>query len=153
MITTPNALFRLVLGFLILIASTALTACGPVYQTTYNYVPPVSFAGKQCVNSCLHQQSYCNLMCQQTYTMCRSSADLAAEPAFRAYVKRRQLENKSIDLTVSYFANYSGCDNSCGCANTYNQCFSNCGGNIIPNTQCVAFCDKAQPQSAGPVKR
>ena len=130
----------------ILLATVAalVTACGPVYETHYSYVSPKSWRGKQCVNRCLRDRSRCQSRCQRNNQSCRNTANLAAMPAYLSYVEQAKKNNDPVWKNVSDFADYSQCNSSCDCESNYRQCFTNCGGDVIANTQCVAFCPKRQ---------
>lgn len=131
---------------IILIASILVTGCGPIYSTTYQYVPPKSHRGRRCANRCLMQKSTCENNCNILHQACRMEANAAAEPAYRAYVRQERKAGKTPWRTLGDFADYSNCGGDCGCGSNYNQCFTNCGGQIIPHTVCTAFCDKAKKQ-------
>lgn len=130
-----------VLGAFIFVAG-----CSPVYQTNYSYVTPKSWRGKQCVNRCLRNRSFCRAQCRSADQNCRNDAQLAAMPAYLTYVKQQRRQGLTPTQTVSDFADYSACSDQCGCEATYRQCFTNCGGRVNTNTQCVAFCQQKSPQ-------
>lgn len=119
-----------------------LSACSPVYQTNYNYVAPKSWKGKQCANRCLRDRSYCRARCQSSNQSCRNTANLEAMPAYLSYMEEQKKLGFSPTRDVSSFADYSNCTDHCGCESTYRECYANCGGQVIANTQCVAFCKK-----------
>ena len=119
-----------------------LASCAPVYQTTYQYVPPHSSRGVACINRCLQHKSSCNSRCSRQKLACHADADYAAKPAFKDYIKQQRKNKLPINKDISDFANYSSCDSDCACSNDYRQCYTNCGGHVIPHTQCVAFCKK-----------
>lgn len=119
-----------------------ISACSPVYQTNYSYVTPKTWRGKQCVNRCLRSRSFCRSRCRSASQSCHNDAQLAAMPAYLAYVRMQRRKGLTPVRTVSDFADYSSCTDRCGCEATYRQCFSNCGGKVIANTQCVAFCKR-----------
>lgn len=119
-----------------------LSGCGPVYETHYNYVPPASWHGRQCANHCLAKRSRCRTSCQSAKQVCRSAADMDAMPAYLDYAQDQRNSGEPVVNSVSDFADYSNCPDKCGCGSTYRACFSNCGGTVIANTQCVAFCNE-----------
>lgn len=127
--------------FAVIFSVLMLSGCGPEYQTVYSYVPPHSWRGRQCVNQCLTQRSYCQSECQSQDQTCRAEAQVAAMPAYLHHERKMRKEGQGDDFTtVSDYADYSNCTDSCGCAATYRSCFENCGGSVMANTQCVAFC-------------
>lgn len=123
----------------------ALSGCGPIYQTQYSYIPPHSWRGRKCSNRCLSSRAICRSECQTNNQSCETNANMAAMPAYMAYVQRRDNENKPVYNNVRDYADYSNCSDHCGCESTYRACFTNCGGSVIANTQCVAFCNQ-KPQ-------
>lgn len=127
-----------------------LCSCGPWYESQRIYKNPVSYDGKRCVNRCLRDRSICQSDCDNTYQACVSNANDVARPAYRAYIQQQRRTNQPILKKIGDFADYSRCTNNCGCQPTYDQCFANCGGQIITNRVCVAFCDKAKPNTAKP---
>lgn len=133
---------RILLVSIVGLVCAVLTACGPIYQTNYSYQAPKSWRGKQCVNRCLSDRSRCRSHCNRQNQSCRNDANLAAMPAYLEYVSQQKKMNLPATQTVTDFANYSQCNNSCGCEVDYRQCFTNCGGTVIADTQCVAFCKK-----------
>lgn len=129
----------------------SLSACGPMYNTSYAFQQPKSAGGKQCVNRCLENRSSCKMQCNMQNEQCRANARQAALPAYVLYVSNNKGEHhdkqkhRDRTKTIDDFADYSNCSSNCDCDNTYNQCFANCGGVITENRQCVAFCDKVPP--------
>lgn len=118
-----------------------LAACGPVYETDYTYVNPKSFSGKKCVRQCLTQRTGCRQSCQRQYNSCQAQAATMSELDYR--ISQVIAKDKKHSNPQPYRRSYdSHCTNNCGCTETYNTCFSTCGGQIIPHTRCVAFCDK-----------
>lgn len=119
-----------------------LSGCGPVYETHYSYIPPRTWHGRECVNQCLTQRAFCRSQCATQKQACHAEADLEALPSYLSYEhQQRKSDNPDVE-TVSDFADYSACDTRCGCGSTYRACFSNCGGTVIANTICTAFCPK-----------
>ncbi len=107
-------------------------ACGPMYDTTYQYIPPHSSEGKICLSSCSALKQSCKNNCATQTNMCITNNNIRRLAAHAA--KDRQ-----------YYEQY--CDDySCRseCDTEYNHCYQNCGGQIIPHTRCVYNCDKAR---------
>jgi hypothetical protein len=119
----------------------SLSGCGPIYNTTYSYVTPKSWDGRQCANQCLQMQTNCNMQCNNQYQNCVNSARLAATPQYLGYLNKKENENKTPHRSLDDFTDTSSCSQDCSsCTDTYNQCFSNCGGRVITQRQCVMFC-------------
>lgn len=122
-----------------------LTGCGPMYNSTYSYTQPKTFNGKQCSNDCLQNRTSCQMQCGSQNEVCKSNARQAAMPTYALYLENKEEKAKHPHKTLDDFADFSSCNSSCGCDETYNQCFSNCGGIITEHRQCVAFCSKLPP--------
>lgn len=125
---------------LILCCSLLLTACYPIYETTYNLTPPSSQEGLYCVNSCLAVQQNCNIACMQTQNNCESLTET-----------RRMISSLNESSTYSSYSDYSRCKENksrcdASCRGTYHQCYQNCGGAVQSETKCVLNCDKQQPK-------
>ena len=85
----------------------------------------------------------CQQMCQIRNDSCRIQARQRALNDFEMYKIEREKEHRPVKRTVSSFENTDSCNDNCGCDANYNLCFTNCGGKIIENKVCTAFCDKA----------
>lgn len=121
-----------------------IAACGPMYKTTYNYIPPHSNHGRMCLNQCLDIQNNCREVCNNHKDQCKAMAQRRAEADFWAYQRAQRDTHQPIMKTTSDFYNDMGCQESCHCNEQYNQCYINCGGQIVPTQTCVAFCDKVK---------
>lgn len=122
----------------------ALVACGPIYETTYRIVPPPTAMGRMCANNCLLSQQNCEQSCTVQEQQCKQIAELKAQNDYNEYVRRRQKEGSEIKKSVSSFdrsyrCNSDDCEERC--QSSYHICHSNCGGQVIPTTQCVMGCD------------
>ena len=107
-----------------------LSSCGPEIVTHYRYQTPHSFRGRRCVNSCMNAFQSCRLQCTQINDQ-------------RMYFQQSQQDyNNRMAARHGYIAPmafYQG-PQHCGCRNTYNQCYSNCGGAVFVSKHCVANC-------------
>jgi len=139
--------------FSVLFACFLLSGCGPIYNSSYSFEQPKSFSGKQCSNTCLQNRTNCQMQCNTQNEQCKNNARQAAMPTYVLYLANKIEKSKGPHKTIDDFADYSGCNASCGCEETYNQCFSNCGGVIKENRQCVAFCSKVPPNELVQTRR
>jgi hypothetical protein len=127
----------------VIILTIMLSACGPVYETTYEIIPPQSQHGAMCANNCLMSQTNCRNQCQRHDETCRRMAELEADNEYLHYLTLRQAQGLPVKRSRRDFYSYSSCgDYGCNesCANDYRICHTNCGGKIIPHTRCTAFC-------------
>ena len=122
-----------------------LSACGPMYQTSYTYTPPVSMRGKMCVMQCQKQKSLCERLAQSNQTNCKLRARDDARFKYESYVSRQRSKGRKVKKTLEDFYSPWACRSSArssGCTNDYRACYQLCGGKISSRRQCVAFCDK-----------
>lgn len=122
-----------------------VVACGPVYETQYQIVPPKTETGRMCANNCLLMQQNCQQSCAMQDQQCAITNKLQAQNDYQQYVIERQKANKPIKKTANDFYYSSSCSNSdsCGqnCASSYRICHTNCGGQVIQNTVCTFNCN------------
>ncbi|MCE2926786.1 MAG: hypothetical protein LW823_03970 [Rickettsiales bacterium] len=122
-----------------------LVACGPVYQTTYEIVPPPTQSGRMCANNCLLAKQNCDQQCQIQRQQCEEIERLRAQSDYLSYLNQQNREGRPIKKDQSDF--YRGsfacqrdtCEENCG--TNYRICHTNCGGQVIPHTACTAFCE------------
>lgn len=119
-----------------------LTACGPIYETQYAYVPPHSNMGKMCVANCTQGKSMCEQMCQMRKQQCLSDARRDAREDYREYKYDRHREGQAVKKDERDFDRSYRCNEACNCAPQFNSCYAACGGQVLEKQVCVAFCDK-----------
>ena len=133
---------KFVYCLLITIGLLSLTACGPIYQTKHDYVPPHSSNGKNCAAQCIQSKSYCNQMSQTRESDCREHARQDAEREYHLYKDRQKSKNLPIEKSPSDFEHSSHCSQNSDCDSAFDMCYTTCGGIIKERKECVAFCDK-----------
>jgi len=137
----PVVFVLLITGLLSILC--ILTACGPSYKTSYEYVPPNSMKGKMCVNRCLSAKRMCQQSCREEQGECEKQARQNARFQYRSYVAERRHKNLPIERNLDSFYNDFDCrTRACGCDNDYRFCYANCGGDVIEHRECVSNCDK-----------
>lgn len=136
---------RLMNKGIMLVLLLAVAACGPVYTTEYEMIPPNTQEGRFCANNCLMAQNNCSQSCSLESQRCELDDRRHAEREYDEYVRKREKEGKEIKRSVSSFENSYRCDNDdCEerCGGNYRICHTNCGGQVIPRTYCSAFCEQ-----------
>ena len=142
-----NMLRRLV----VLPAFLALSSCGPVYQTTYDFTPPRSFEGRQCINVCQMTQQ----QCEANETMRHESCEARTEAAYDRCESRKIYRYDHEKGKTKCVENCSCWKESCDepdlelCQQRYRECYENCGGRVDAYTRCVANCDNAPTSESG----
>ena len=127
---------------LIVVLGTA--ACGPVYETSYRFTPPPTVEGRACANQCLERKNTCMARCVSSEQSCREVQRLHAENAYLKYERERKAQGQPVKKTQDEFLNYGMCLNQdCTeqCKESHRICHSNCGGNVIEDRRCTAFCE------------
>lgn len=130
-----------------------LTACGPQIKTQYDYTPPASSEGMQCLSSCQAASTQCQADLEYRKGQCRADAEREAEFEFRQRqvnyqiaVGRSQVDPVKYPLPdrpqKPYVSTYH-CDNmSNTCEAQYRTCYRSCGGQIQERQVCVANCEQ-----------
>lgn len=116
----------------------ATAACGPVYRTTYDYIPPGDAAGKQCLNQCLQIFEMCRSTAENRASQERASCQQSATLAYAACVATAKS-----DLERSRCSSASSCNREADishCNSEYRLCYQNCGGTVTSREVCVSGC-------------
>ncbi len=135
-------MLRLLTAMIIIVLTSMLFGCGPIYKKEYAYVPPRSSMGKMCTAQCIQSKSNCLQMCQMRNDNCRAQARQDAYYQYEEYKHERRREGKEVDKDVKDFDRSFFCNQSCDCTPSFHACYSACGGQVLERQVCVAFCDK-----------
>ena len=136
-----------------------MAACGPgspIYETTYEQVAPHTPQGNYCATSCVSARQSCSQSCSIIEGQCKIGHKQKAQEEFQAYVLERERLGRPLKKDISDFeygifgSDISGCEasqRSCedNCFTNFSQCYTSCGGQVIPHTRCVDNCQTAQP--------
>ena len=115
---------------ILFIASLLLFGCGPMYQTVYHYRMPKNRSDRHCVSRCRIALSQCKTTCRIANQNCQNQQLIAEDIASR---HRHRHDD-------DFFYDTGDCNQSCGCRQTYNACYEDCGGKVIPESVCVFNC-------------
>lgn len=115
-----------------------LTACGPMYQTHYDIIPPATQQGRMCANNCVMYKKQCESNCRSENNNCIMMNNLERQNHELMQAKT----NTKSRYIPSRFCDSSGCEH--GCKDDYHMCHRNCGGQVNERTVCVANCHKAK---------
>ncbi len=123
-------------------AALALSSCGPIYDTVYDFTPPESNAGRACIYQCENSRGQCRQLEEYRADDCERRSDYEVERCEREIWRRKGREPKWYECGgESCSANLDRCDEQ------YRSCYQSCGGRIRSETRCVANCDQIpQPQ-------
>ncbi|HEY4344589.1 MAG TPA: hypothetical protein VGN05_09610 [Parvibaculum sp.] len=130
-----------------------LAACGPFMETRYDFKPPATKSGMQCVSNCQSDQSQCLEHGRRQKEMCRKDADRQIE---RDYQKAKDNYIVALKLFAKDpskfpepkepsrgYPSYYQCDQmGSECVPQYQMCYRSCGGEIREYQVCTANCDQ-----------
>lgn len=144
---------RLTLYSMVTTFALLLSACGPQIRTQYDYTPPQSSEGMQCLSSCQATSTQCQADLEFRKDQCRADAEREAEFEFRlrrseyqVAIGRFQVDPIRYPLPDKpqkpYVSTYH-CDNmSNTCESQFRTCYRSCGGQIRETQVCVANCEQ-----------
>ncbi|WP_375327351.1 hypothetical protein [Candidatus Tisiphia endosymbiont of Nemotelus uliginosus] len=125
---------RLVVKFLSSLLILSLAACGPIYTTEYEIVPPPTEFGAMCANNCLLSKTSCENYCLDKANQSRLIRSLEQQ--------NRDLRKINQGTKLSDDFNFGFNDNDqCvkRCMVDYHTCHVNCGGMVIPHTRTTTY--------------
>ena len=133
-----------------------LAACGPLYETQYSFIPPNTPQGAMCVGQSQMVEQMCHQRCDMVEDHCRDEENREAERMYHRYLEDCARDRKKPEHGLEYFRHYHSCHEiRCNdiCNEDFRFNFSNCGGQVIAQQVCIAFCDKAPaaPQPMPPI--
>ncbi len=110
-----------------------ITGCGPVYETQYSYRKPPTQEGIACT-----------FQCENLHLQCTHNKELRQQNC--------ETNNRIMQLEYEQCVANKGEDkcsrdsNSCeidldSCKDTYNRCYTSCGGSVSSRVICVEDCD------------
>ncbi|PCJ70419.1 MAG: hypothetical protein COA62_07440 [Rhodobiaceae bacterium] len=129
-----------------------LSACGPVIETHYDYLPPESNLGMRCLAGCQDGLAQCRHTEAVATEECRyreegrveDEYELAREKYYRElelYAASPDKFSKPSEVSKGY-PSYYRCDNQASqCQPNFNMCYRACGGQVRESQVCVANCD------------
>ncbi|AWZ03079.1 MAG: hypothetical protein NXH87_12975 [Rhodobiaceae bacterium] len=135
------------------VVALALIACGPVIETHYDYAPPASQAGMQCLAACQQGQNQCNRDAAEAVQQCRYNEERRVEDEYYEarerynedrllYAAAPEKFSKPTEPTKGY-PSYYQCDNQGSqCQANFNMCYRSCGGQVRERQVCVANCEE-----------
>lgn len=95
-----------------------------------------------CAAQCVQGKNACQQSCMLNKQTCQLRAHQDALTKYQIYKQERLRKGKKVDLDVNAFEDTLACNQACGCEETFNTCYSTCGGQVVTTKVCVAFCDK-----------
>ena len=109
-----------------------LAACSFPPPTQYAFIPPKKQAARRCIASCIMGRNQCHLQCQTRNANIEMQRQAAAEIARKEQRHAEHHHHHNSDLSIGFYSDDDfAAPTSCGCANTFRQCYSMCGGKVI----------------------
>jgi hypothetical protein len=121
---------------LLILSSGLLIGCGPSYQTVYHYKLPKHRSDRHCVAQCRMGLSQCQNSCRAANQNCQSQQLIADDIASRHRHHHR-------DDAAFYGPSYD-CYQNCNCRQAYNDCYTDCGGQVDTQQVCIYNCPQGQ---------
>ena len=126
------------------------SACGPIYNTDYQFTPPSSTTGRVCTQQCENSKFQCQQMEEMSADRCRDRAQIEQQRCEDNIRWREGRDPKWYECGAeSCSANTDRCDAQ------YRSCYQACGGRVDAHTYCVANCSQvpAAQQAPAPAVR
>jgi hypothetical protein len=130
-----------------------LSACGPVIETHYDYLPPSQQGGMQCLSQCQQGQNQCRRSAEEEKAECRYREDERIEYEYDQAREKYYFDLELFAASPEKFAkptaptrgnpSYYRCDNQQNqCQANFNMCYRSCGGQVNERQVCVANCEE-----------
>lgn len=128
---------------LVLVLTFCLSACGPIYSTRTELIPPASPEAKLALNECLQHRQACSTTCQGIQVQCEQNEAIkhVAAEVVEALAHKDTTDDKKYHRNSQCKQHLNQCNK--GCENTYLACFQNVGGIVNTYQECVFNCPKA----------
>lgn len=115
-----------------LLLSVLAVLLGSCTTTTYEYVAPATESGKLCVTQCAGIREQCRGNEIQRAQSDKAICERSAESSYRACLSTAA--SSKTDPGKCQRRSCYASENTYRCDNDYQQCFVNCGGQVIPHT-------------------
>jgi len=135
-------IIRLRLLIVLVMLTSLLTACGPVYQSHYTYQAPTTRMDQKCAAQCMQGKSSCLQICDLKNLRCVQRVHQDAEYRYQQYRQTQLSRGARVTKSLRQFEDRTECRKSCTCRVTFNTCYSACGGQVFEHKKCIAFCDE-----------
>lgn len=123
----------------------AISSCGPIYDTTYQFIPPNSEGGRACVYQCENSRSQCRQIEDLRVDRCEQDSRYEQRRCEDDVYRREGRGPKWHECGgLVCTPEYDRCDDQ------YRSCYQSCGGTVQAETRCVANCEKVPPPPPPP---
>ena len=122
-----------------------VSACGPTYQTFYDFHPLKNASERNCGGHCLKDKQNCRQMEQLMLRECESRAELQYQLCETRKIYGYDKKGKWECVDNCYCSRDSCSENTERCEEDYRNCYVICGGKITATTRCTSNCEEAAP--------
>ncbi|HEU0117787.1 MAG TPA: hypothetical protein VFR09_04065 [Alphaproteobacteria bacterium] len=127
-----------------LIFLAAIVSCAPA-QKQYEYNAPTTPGGRMCSGQCSEAQAFCQQSCDIEERQCALDIQSQALKDYDHYTRDQFISHQPIELHPRDFERLTPCTDSkssCmeSCQNTFQSCYSGCGGKVDTQTSCQFLC-------------
>ena len=124
--------------FFALIAAMLLAACGPIYETQYDYIPPHNRGGQVCLEQCNTSKAQCRTIAGQQAENERLHCELDANADYEhcqgSATNHAEADKCTRRSCAAPTANSGPCDED------FRICYAGCGGTVTSRQVCTFNC-------------
>mgnify|MGYP001437329553 CR=1 FL=1 len=117
-----------------------ISACGPIYNTEYTYVPPKSKVGKMCISQCQQNKMMCEQLNESRKDACLAKVRQDALYEYELYKLNQEKLKQPVLKSPRNFEKNWKCSQTSQCQTNFKTCYESCGGEIHTHQVCTAFC-------------
>lgn len=121
---------------MILITIVILSSCHPVYKASYSYIPPTASSKLECIHRCKNIFEVCESNEKSKYIQCDYLAGAEQSMCTAMYPPG---ETPPWNACLRKSCDYPDLQT---CRNSYNLCYTNCGGKVISKSECTKNCEE-----------
>jgi len=119
-----------------------LSGCGSALVTA-RLDQPRTPGGRMCTGQCGEARRYCQDQCNITARSCQNQMQAQAIHDYDAYAREQYESHQPMELFPRDFERPEKCKPVIcldACENEYRTCFERCGGKVVTESSCTAFC-------------
>lgn len=131
------------LSFGVILLLCACSIIGGENAPSVVYKAPETPGGRMCTFECKNAFDHCSQNCVLEERLCVNDMQAQAIKDYESYVREQFKTHAPVALRPSDFENPDRCaQKSCRrrCKNTYDSCFTDCGGSVVKENSCQFLC-------------
>ncbi|GEM_PF-6043355 len=118
--------------FLAIFTLLFLTSCNSVCHPRYSYAPAPTGMAEMCIAKCYQKKTHCEHLCDIQKEHCKIQKRIDASFRYENYKEQllaRNIPNRK--FLTNFDDSACACKIPCLCVNTYNLCYTECGGTVL----------------------